>query len=300
LRGIECLLRHSVEFNTLTVLNVATGAAPRDVYRHLVDVGSRWMQFIPAVERCSDSSHAGRSSMKGGAEVTPWSIRPEQWGEFLIGVFDEWRGRDVGRVFVQLFEALLAMRAGLPAGLCVLSKTCGKALAVERDGAVYSCDQFVDRSHRLGNLLHEELGDMVMSQRQRAFGEEKWRGLPSCCRRCEFLSRCYGECPRHRFLRSADGEPGLSCLCCEGHRALFADSEPHFETMWQLLRLGNSGEVVSIPMSNGDRGCLGRAERSKSKSSEKCDTGRHSPHRTTSSGEPGMRLSEPSWRGGSS
>lgn len=243
--GLECLKRARVEFNTLTVVNRENSRHAREVYRFLRGIGSRHLQFIPLVERAAPAGdHTGlplasppdlRAPPDATGEVTPWSVRAEHYGAFLTAVFDEWVRRDVGRVFVQLFDATLANWIGAPPGLCVFSEKCGRAVAIEHNGDVYSCDHYVYPSHRLGNIMSQALGEMVESARQQEFGADKSTRLPAYCRRCEWKFACHGECPKHRFIRTPDGEPGLNYLCA-AYKRFFGHAAPYMNVMADLLR----------------------------------------------------------------
>lgn len=153
--------------------------------------------------------------------VTDWSVAPADWGYFLSKVFDEWHGRDIGKVFVYFFESAVAQWMGLPAGMCTMAPICGKALALEHDGSLFSCDHFVYPEFRLGSVLEKPLHEMIFSPRQEKFGTDKTPRLPRRCRECPWLFACHGECPKNRIIATPDGEPGLNYLC-EGWRAYFA------------------------------------------------------------------------------
>ena len=209
--GLRALQRHGVEHNALVTVNRANVEHPRGVYRHLVDLGLRHLQFIPVVERAAPSSR----------KVTPWTVRPEPFGEFLCEVFDEWASRDVGRVFVQLFESTLNVWLGRPATLCSFSPICGTALAVEHTGDVYACDHFVYPEFRRGNAMTDDLATLVEGKAQRAFGQAK-ADLSDDCRRCPVLALCQGDCPKHRIRVATDGKP-ISYLCV-GYRRFFSHS----------------------------------------------------------------------------
>lgn len=247
MRGLEVLRKHRVEFNTLTVVHRHNARHPLEVYRFLKDIGSRYLQFIPLVERSPDAIAAALGlsfamppspgSATPAQQVTRWSVLPEDYGEFLVQIFDEWVRRDVGRVFVQLFDVALANWMGEPPGLCVFAERCGRALAMEHNGDVYSCDHYVYPHYRLGNVLNASLGEMVQSGFQQKFGQDKVETLPQYCRRCEVRFACHGECPKHRFLRSPDGEPGLNYLCA-AYKRFFQHVDPYMRQMANLLRAG--------------------------------------------------------------
>ncbi len=162
--------------------------------------------------------------------VTDFSVRPKQWGRFLCRVFDIWRKRDVGKIFVQLFDATLANWVGATPGVCTLAKTCGHAGAVEHNGDVYSCDHFVFPEYKLGNLRTHTVTEMMYIPRQMEFGAAKQEKLPRQCRECRWLFACNGECPRNRFAHTADGEGGLNYLC-EGYRMFFEHAAPYMDFM---------------------------------------------------------------------
>jgi uncharacterized protein len=169
--------------------------------------------------------------------VSDRSVGPDQWGCFLSAVFDEWVRNDVGRVFVQLFDATLAAWMGLPATMCTFSQTCGRAVALEHNGDVYSCDHFVDEEHLLGNITRTPLRELVESPAQRRFGEQKRLTLPSRCLACAVRFACNGECPKNRFASTPAGEPGLNYLC-SGYEGFFNHVSGSMQTMAGLLRRG--------------------------------------------------------------
>ena len=167
--------------------------------------------------------------------MAPFSVRPEQWGSFLCGLFDEWVKEDVGSIFVQLFDATLANWVGQQPGICTLARTCGHAGVMEYNGDVYSCDHFVFPAYRLGNLRHDSLVNMMYGPRQTQFGRDKHDRLPSQCKACPWEFACHGECPRNRFATTADGEPGLNYLCA-GYRQFFAHVAPYMDFMKRELQ----------------------------------------------------------------
>ncbi len=222
--------QHQVEFNILTTVHAANGDRPLDVYRFLRDdVRTQFIQFIPIVERDNETGY------QEGERVTGRSITGRQYGRFLNAIFDEWVRRDVGRVYVQIFDVALAAWAGERAGLCVFEETCGHALAMEHNGDVYSCDHFVEPRHRLGNIADTSLGELVASPNQRGFGQAKRDALPRFCRECPVLFACNGGCPKDRILKTPDGEDGLNYLC-EGLRAFFNHIDAPMKFMAAELR----------------------------------------------------------------
>ena len=175
--------------------------------------------------------------------VTDWSVDPRQYGEFLVAIFDEWIKTDVGRVFVQIFDVTLGNTMGEGPGICVFSEHCGTAMAMEHNGDVYSCDHYVYPEYKLGNILNRSLGDMVASDEQRKFGHDKSATLPRYCRECEVRGLCHGECPKHRFIRTPDGEPGLNYLC-RAYKRFFTHSAPAMHRMASLLRSGRPAAEI--------------------------------------------------------
>lgn len=234
-RGIEVLKRHKVEFNTLTTVHRANAGAPLEVYRFLRAHGSGFMQFIPIVERMAhevtkDGLRLISPDFSGAAQVSSWSVDPRQFGTFLCAIFDEWVRKDVGRQFVQLFDVSLEMWSGMEASLCVFRKTCGAALAIEHSGDLYSCDHFVYPENRLGNIMQSPLAALAGSAQQQRFGEAKESTLPRYCRECDVRFACNGECPKHRFTSTPDGEPGLNYLCA-GYKMFFHHIDPYMRFM---------------------------------------------------------------------
>jgi uncharacterized protein len=256
--GMEALKRHGVEFNTLTVVSRENARRPLDVYRFLREHGSGFMQFIPLVERAAPGPLAAAGGLiqlelaappkpgEARSPVTDWSVRSEDWGGFLVAIFDEWVRRDIGRVFVQSFDVALGVWAGAGASLCVFSETCGRALAVEHNGDVYACDHYVYPEFRRGNLRDTPLAEMVLSAEQVKFGADKRDTLPRYCRECEVRFACNGECPKHRFLKTPHGEFGLNYLCA-GYRKFFNHIDPYMRTMAGLLHAGRApAEVMGM------------------------------------------------------
>jgi uncharacterized protein len=242
MRGIAKLKQHKVDFNTLTVVHRRNSVHPLDVYRFLKEIGSGFMQFIPVVERkaatpSSDGLVLIQPSSRQAAEVTDWSVEPEAYGRFLSGIFDEWVTHDVGRIFVQIFDVALESWMGMQPSLCVFRETCGSALAMEHTGDLFSCDHFVYPENRLGNIMENGIAELVRSPQQKSFGEAKKDTLPRMCRQCEVRFACNGECPKHRFLTTPDGEPGLNYLCA-GYKHFFRHIDPYMRFMAGELREG--------------------------------------------------------------
>ncbi|MGN6368197.1 MAG: anaerobic sulfatase maturase [Phycisphaerae bacterium] len=246
-RGLRLLQKYRTEYNTLTVVNRLNSHQPLPVYRFLKSIGSRFIQFIPLVERHAsvelkvlgyDFAHPPHpASPDPASHVTPWSVEPEQYGTFLCTIFDEWLRRDVGSTFVQLFDVALSNWMGLGSPLCVFAEKCGRAVAIEHNGDLYSCDHYVYPQYRLGNILNHHLSHMLDSPQQKQFGIDKSSTLPAYCRNCSVRFACNGECPKHRFLSTPDGDPGLNYLCA-GYKKFFSHINPYMQTMASLLHAG--------------------------------------------------------------
>jgi uncharacterized protein len=240
MRGISFLKKHAVAFNTLTTVHRKNSYHPLDVYRFLKESGSGYIQFIPIVERvATHTTQDGMVLVSPGfsslAKVSEWSVDPVQFGQFLSTIFDQWVRNDVGKTFVQLFDVSLEMWLGMEASLCIFRKTCGSALAVEHNGDLYSCDHFVYPENRLGNIMEKALGEMVRSPQQIQFGQNKNDTLPKYCQQCEVRFACNGECPKHRFATTPDGEAGLNYLCA-AYKAFFTHVDPYMQFMAAQLR----------------------------------------------------------------
>jgi uncharacterized protein len=251
LNAARLLQRHGVPFNTLTCVNRFNAKHPVDVYRFLrSEMGSTYMQFIPIVEykgferTAPQTWDSARLPRDGDPEarpghpdsiVTDWSVDPDDWGQFLCKIFDRWCSKDVGKIYVNHFETLVSQHLGLGSQLCIYSEVCGKGVAVEHDGSVYSCDHYVYPEYRLGDVKSSQLGRMVFSRTQVQFGSSKSETLPQYCRQCPYLTDCWGECPKNRIIRTPTGEPGLNYLC-RGFKAFFAHAIPEVERIVADLR----------------------------------------------------------------
>ncbi|MGH9575536.1 MAG: anaerobic sulfatase-maturation protein [Candidatus Acidiferrales bacterium] len=238
--GLNVLKTHGVEFNTLTVVNRHNARHPLEVYRFLKEIGSGYMQFIPVVERMArEANDSGlvliQPSDSGDARVSEWSVDPVDFGKFLCAIFDEWVRNDVARYYVQIFDVALETWLGIPASLCVFRETCGSAMAMEHNGDLYSCDHFVYPENKLGNIIENPLESMVASAQQAKFGLDKRDSLPRYCRECDVRFACHGECPKHRFIRTPDGESGLNYLCA-GYKMFFHHIDPYMRFMANELR----------------------------------------------------------------
>ena len=238
MRAAALMKAGGVEFNTLTVLHRENARHPLEVYRFLREHGSGFQQFIPIVERVAmgdDGARVAGPRPEDGGRVSSWAVDPADFGTFLCTVFDEWVRRDVGRVFVQLFDVALEAWALGGASLCVFQPTCGRALALEHNGDLYSCDHFVFPAYRLGNIANAPIAALVDSPQQVAFGQAKLDTLTAYCRDCEVRFACHGDCPKHRFASAPNGEPGLSYLC-PGYKRFFAHVDPYMRFMAEELR----------------------------------------------------------------
>ena len=258
MRGLDVLRRHGVEWNALTTMNAANGDHGREVYRFLRDdLGATFIQLIPVVERVSadllplaDAGWGARAKdrplyRQAGNRVTHRTILPEQFGRFLVDVFEDWARHDVGNVFVQMFDTALAHWLGLDeVGMCVHAPTCGSALALEHNGDVYSCDHYVEPEYRLGNLGDgRSLLELVDSQAQVEFGRDKLRTLPEECRTCDVRFACNGGCPKDRFATTATGQSGLHYLCA-GYQEFFRHVDRPMRVMADLVRRGYDASGV--------------------------------------------------------
>ena len=243
--GLELLRKHSVPFNTLTVVNDYNARRPLDVYRFLKQVGDGHMQFIPAVERLPDDTAKNLGldlavpptlgETSENIMLAPWSVSPESLARFYISIFDEWVCNDVGRVFVQFFDVALGNWLGAGFGLCQFSPKCGAAAALEHNGDLYSCDHYVYPAYKLGNIMETPLQELMASAAQQRFGNAKLDSLPMYCETCEVRPACHGDCPKHRFARTPDNEPGLSYLC-QAYKKIFNHVAPYLNMMADLIK----------------------------------------------------------------
>ncbi len=235
MKGINLMKKHGVEFNCLAVVNDFNADYPIEFYNFFKQIECKFIQFSPIVERISTHASGLKLSLpEEEAELSDMSITPLQWGKFLCAIFDEWIKEDVGTYYVQLFDATLANWVGQVPGICTLAKHCGHAGVMEFNGDVYSCDHYVFPEYKLGNLNTHTLVEMMYSDRQLKFGTDKFDTLPSQCRNCDVLFACNGECPKNRFLMTADGEPGLNYLC-KGWKMFYHHVTPYMDFMKKEL-----------------------------------------------------------------
>jgi uncharacterized protein len=252
MRGLRLLQKHKVEYNVLASVARETAQYPQDVYRFFKDQSVEFIQFSPVVERLryvpgrQDRLRlAGPASLdiKGEHTVTPWSVIPGEYGDFLIGVYEEWVRNDVGKVFVMNFEWALNAWLGNPSPVCVHAKTCGRSVVIEHNGDVYACDHCVYPEYRLGNIRTDKLSDMVNRSLKSGFGVSKEKKLPQWCMECGVLAACQGGCPKHRFAVTYYNEPGLHYLC-EGYKKFFLHIRKYLRAMTQLLENGLPASYV--------------------------------------------------------
>ena len=237
MNGINLLNKHGVEWNALAVVNDYNADYPIEFYRFFKQIGCKYIQFSPIVERVvmrEDGLTLAPGMQGGDAGLADFSITPEQWGNFLCTIFDEWVHNDVGEYFVQLFDATLANWVGQAPGVCILAEECGHAGVMEFNGDVYSCDHFVYPEHLLGNLHTKTITEMMYSDQQNKFAKMKKQMLPQQCKECKFLFACHGECPKNRFLNDKYGNYGLNYLC-KGYRQFFEHVEPYMNFMKREL-----------------------------------------------------------------
>jgi uncharacterized protein len=248
MRGWDYLQKHGVDTNILTTVHAANADHPLELYRFFRDeMGAQFIQFIPILERATaetlpladmgwgDTGVGPRPLyVQAGSLVTDRSVGARQYGQFLIDIFEEWVRKDIGQVYVQMFDVALGSWVGQH-NLCVFAPTCGDALALEHTGDMYSCDHYVEPDYLLGNILETPMIELVASDQQRQFGQDKMDTLPQYCQQCEVRFACHDGCPRNRFIDTPDGEPGLNYLC-EGYKAFFRHVDQPMRIMADLLR----------------------------------------------------------------
>ena len=233
MRGIQLLNKHHVEWNAMAVVNDFNADYPLDFYHFFKEMGCRFIQITPVVERMvnhADGRHLATLTDDATAPVTDFSVTPEQWGRFLCAIFDEWVRNDVGQTYVELFDCILANWVGVTPGICVYAKECGHAGIMEFNGDVYSCDHFVFPEYRLGNIRKKTITEMLYGVQQQQFSRLKSQSLPKECKKCEWEFACHGECPRTRFIKDVYGNPGKNYLC-EGYRMFFRHIAPYLDFM---------------------------------------------------------------------
>ena len=233
MEGIQLLQHYGVEWNAMAVVNRYNADHPQAFYRFFKSIGCQYIQFTPIVERNvqhADGRHLASINDADDAPITDFSVTPEQWGNFLCGLFDEWVKQDIGRVFVQIFDSMLANWVGVAPGTCIYAKECGHAGVMEFNGDVYSCDHFVFPQYKLGNINEHTLIEMLYGEKQRRFSQLKYNKLPRQCKECRWAFACHGECPKNRFVNDRYGNPGLNYLCA-GYRRFFEHIAPTMDEM---------------------------------------------------------------------
>ncbi|MCL4113330.1 UNVERIFIED_CONTAM: hypothetical protein GTU68_054383 [Idotea baltica] len=247
IQAVNLMKEYKVPFNALVTVNRFNSQYPLEVYRFLTrELGVTYIQFSPCVEPRSFEKiapHFWKLAKPGNlmSVVTDWSVDASEWGKFLVAVFNEWVNNDFGRVLVNLFETAVAQVMGMPAQLCVTAEFCGKGLAIEHNGDVFSCDHYVYPEYRLANINERPLNEIAISTRQYSFGMAKKSSLPQYCLNCEYLKYCWGECPKNRLLTAPNGEAGLNYLC-PGIKMFFEHALPILVGISTLLKSSNSSE----------------------------------------------------------
>lgn len=253
MRGIDTLKRYKVEFNTLTVVNNENVKRPLDVYNFLKRIGSKYMQFIPLVERAATEPDENgliliQPDFSGQCHVTDWSVPAKAWGQFMNVLFDHWVTNDLGKIFIMNFEQTLTKLCGNPSA-CVINETCGTNLIVESNGDIYSCDHFVYPENKVGNINTDELIDVVNSPSNKKFGQNKLSSISKDCLSCPVRKVCNGGCPKHRFILSSDGRPNKNFLC-DGFAIHLHHVVPKMQTLLSLLRNKTSSASIRKEMKN--------------------------------------------------
>lgn len=239
MRGIRMLQKYGVEWNAMAVVNDYNADYPLEFYNFFKEIGCRYIQFTPIVERIKPDGTLCNADCREG-EITQHSVTPAQWGNFLCRIFDEWVKRDVGQTFVQIFDATLAGYMGVEPGVCTMSDTCGHAAMLEHNGDLYSCDHFAFPEYKLGNIRQKSIIELMAGEQQLKFGQRKIADLGPTCRNCEFLTLCHGECPKNRIVADPALPSARMNYLCEGYRMFFNHSRRAMEFMAAELRAGRA------------------------------------------------------------
>lgn len=237
MQGIKLLKKHGVEWNAMAVVNAYNANHPLEFYRFFKENGCQFLQFTPIVERLTrheDGRTLASLADKNEIPLSEASVTPEQWGYFLCAIFDEWVRKDVGKIFVEIFDCTLANWMGVSPGICAYSKECGHAGVMEHNGDVYSCDHFVFPEYKLGNIRDHSLIDMLYGEQQQEFSRLKHSSLPRQCKECDMEFACHGECPKNRFMKDKYGDSGLNYLC-PGYYHYYQHVAPYMDYMKQEL-----------------------------------------------------------------
>lgn len=253
MQGISLLKKHRVEWNAMAVVNAYNAEHPLEFYHFFRDNGCQYLQFTPIVERLTEHED-GRTlaSLADDREIplADASVTPEQWGNFLCAIFDDWVRHDVGKMFVEIFDCTLANWMGVLPGICAYSKECGHAGVMEHNGDVYSCDHFVFPEYKLGNIREQSLIDMLYGEKQQAFSRLKHTSLPRQCKECDMEFACHGECPKNRFEKDKYGEPGLNYLC-QGYYQYYSHVAPYMDFMKrELLAQRPPANIMNVLKNN--------------------------------------------------
>ena len=253
MQGISLLKKHRVEWNAMAVINAYNAEHPLEFYHFFRDNGCQYLQFTPIVERLTEHED-GRTlaSLADDREIplADASVTPEQWGNFLCTIFDDWVRHDVGKMFVEIFDCTLANWMGVLPGICAYSKECGHAGVMEHNGDVYSCDHFVFPEYKLGNIREQSLIDMLYGEKQQAFSRLKHTSLPRQCKECDMEFACHGECPKNRFEKDKYGEPGLNYLC-QGYYQYYSHVAPYMDFMKrELLAQRPPANIMNVLKNN--------------------------------------------------
>ena len=253
MQGIQLLKKHRVEWNAMAVVNAYNAEHPPEFYHFFRDNGCQYLQFTPIVERLTEHED-GRTlaSLADDREIplADASVTPQQWGNFLCTIFDDWVRHDVGKTFVEIFDCTLANWMGVLPGICAYSKECGHAGVMEHNGDVYSCDHFVFPEYKLGNIREQSLIDMLYGEKQQAFSRLKHTSLPRQCKECDMEFACHGECPKNRFEKDKYGEPGLNYLC-QGYYQYYTHVAPYMDFMKrELLAQRPPANIMNVLKNN--------------------------------------------------
>ena len=253
MQGISLLKKHRVEWNAMAVVNAYNAEHPLEFYHFFRDNGCQYLQFTPIVERLTEHED-GRTlaSLADDREIplADASVTPQQWGNFLCTIFDDWVRHDVGKTFVEIFDCTLANWMGVLPGICAYSKECGHAGVMEHNGDVYSCDHFVFSEYKLGNIKDQSLIDMLYGEKQQAFSRLKHTSLPRQCKECDMEFACHGECPKNRFEKDKYGEPGLNYLC-QGYYQYYSHVAPYMDFMKrELLAQRPPANIMNVLKNN--------------------------------------------------
>lgn len=253
MQGIQLLKKHRVEWNAMAVVNAYNAEHPLEFYHFFRNNGCQYLQFTPIVERLTEHED-GRTlaSLADDREIplADASVTPQQWGNFLCTIFDDWVRHDVGKTFVEIFDCTLANWMGVLPGICAYSKECGHAGVMEHNGDVYSCDHFVFPEYKLGNIRELSLIDMLYGEKQQTFSRLKHTSLPRQCKECDMEFACHGECPKNRFEKDKYGESGLNYLC-QGYYQYYSHVAPYMDFMKrELLAQRPPANIMNVLKNN--------------------------------------------------